>query len=86
MCKKNKEFCIQTGAYAMLTDTSSNGTFVNGDKLGKGRVQALKNHAEIALAKKENKAYMFIDLGHQDEDKWPATINKKYTITKTLGT
>ena len=51
---------------------------------GKGRVEALKNNCEISLAKKENKAFIFIDLSSKD-DKWPAEIKEKYTITKTLG-
>lgn len=54
--------------------------------LGKGRVQALKSNSEIALAKKENKAYIFIDFeNNKEEANLPQQIRNRYTITKTLG-
>lgn len=54
-------------------------------KKGKGRVQALKNCAEIALSKKENKAFVFTDLTNKDDIKYPEEVTRKYTITKLLG-
>jgi len=45
----------------------------------------LKNNNEIALAKKENKAYIFIDLANKDDKNYPPEILNKYTITKILG-
>jgi hypothetical protein len=56
----------------------------NFDSKGKGRIQALKNNTEIALCRKDNKAYMFIDYSNFEE-KWPLEITKNYTITKELG-
>ncbi len=44
-----------TGVHIFLMDTSSNGTFVNGEKVGKGNKQVLNNNDEIALALKKNK-------------------------------
>ena len=64
---------------------SSNGTFVNGEKVGKGRIQALKNNSEVALSKKENKAYIFIDKSDKEDRAYPPAIRDKYTITKQLG-
>lgn len=64
---------------------STNGTFVNGEKLGKGRKHALKNNCEISLSKIENKAYIFIDLENSDDKKYPSQLRESYTITKTLG-
>ncbi|XP_062571619.1 serine/threonine-protein kinase Chk2-like [Saccostrea cucullata] len=73
------------GVFVFLEDTSSNGTFVNGEKVGKGNKQVLTNNDEIALALKNNKAYMYLDLS-QDEDKsLPPVIREKYTLGRTLG-
>ena len=44
-----------TGSHVFLYDTSSNGTFVNGEKVGKGNKQVLNNNDEVALALKKNK-------------------------------
>lgn len=80
-----REFTGKTGHHALLQDMSSNGTFINGEKIGKGRVQALKNNSEISLSLKENKAFIFIDMSCNDDHKYPAEIRQKYTITKMLG-
>ena len=52
--------------------------------LGKGKIQALKNNNEIALARKENKAYIFIE-NTKEEAELPPQIRNRYIITKTLG-
>ena len=44
-----------TGSHTFVYDTSSNGTFINGEKVGKGNKQVLNNNDEIALALKKNK-------------------------------
>ena len=81
-----EEFSLKTGSQAFLEDMSSNGTFIDGEKVGKNRVQVLKNNNEIALSKKENLAFIFIDLSNKEDKMWPAQIKEKYTIAKTLGT
>lgn len=83
--KIKREFSIKIGTHALLEDCSSNGTFIDGEKLGKGRVQALKNNNEISLAKPENRAYIFIDLSNKEDTNLPPQIKINYTITKTLG-
>lgn len=80
-----QEFSGKTGCIAFLEDCSSNGTFINGEKIGKGRVQALKNCQEISLAKRENKAFIFIDLSNKDDENYSPLVTQKYTITKLLG-
>ncbi|OWF56645.1 Serine/threonine-protein kinase Chk2 [Mizuhopecten yessoensis] len=50
-----------TGVHIFLEDTSGNGTFINGEKVGKGNKQVLANNDEVSLAVKKNKAYMFLD-------------------------
>ena len=41
-----------TGSHVYVEDLSSNGTFVNGDLVGKGKKVALKNNDEISLSMK----------------------------------
>ncbi|XP_052242302.1 serine/threonine-protein kinase Chk2-like isoform X2 [Dreissena polymorpha] len=74
-----------TGMHVFLEDLSSNGTFINGDKVGKGNKQVLANNDEIGLALKKNKAFMFMDLLESNDSDIPASIKEKYTLTKTLG-
>ncbi|KAK3102300.1 hypothetical protein FSP39_010344 [Pinctada imbricata] len=74
-----------TGTHAFLEDTSSNGTFVNGEKVGKGNKQVLANNDEISLALKKNKAYMYLDLSVDEDKNLPAAVTEKYTMTRTLG-
>lgn len=69
----------------MLEDLSTNGTFINGEKVGKGKKQALKNNCEISISRKDNKAFIFIDLENSDDKLYPDLLKTKYTITKTLG-
>lgn len=74
-----------TGVHVFLEDNSGNGTFINGDKVGKGNKQVLANNDEISLALKKNKAYMYMDLGANEDADLPPEIKEKYTLTKTLG-
>lgn len=45
--------------------SSSNGTFVNGEKVGRGKKRVLNNNDEIALSLIKNKAFIFCDCGNQ---------------------
>ncbi|KAL3858100.1 hypothetical protein ACJMK2_012711 [Sinanodonta woodiana] len=73
------------GVHVFLEDTSSNGTFINGEKVGKGNKQVLNNNDEISLALKKNKAYVYLDLAANEDDDLPQEIKDKYTMTKVLG-
>ena len=44
----------------MIEDYSSNGTFVNGQKIGIGKVSLLKSQDIISFGVKENEAFRFI--------------------------
>ncbi|XP_050410649.1 serine/threonine-protein kinase Chk2 isoform X2 [Patella vulgata] len=74
-----------SGVHVFIEDTSSNGTFVNGEKVGKGNKQVLSNNDEIALAMKKNKAYVFMDLDCNEDKDLPSELTDKYTLTKVLG-
>ncbi|XP_015671259.1 serine/threonine-protein kinase Chk2 [Protobothrops mucrosquamatus] len=68
-----------------LEDQSANGTFVNDRVVGKGRKIPLAHVAKIALSLPHNKVFVFSDLeaGHQLE--YPKEMQKKYIVSKTLG-
>lgn len=70
-----------------LEDKSSNGTFVNGEKVGRGKKRVLNNNDEIALSLVKNKAFIFYDCGQAGEDvsKLPEEFREKYTLSKTIG-
>ncbi|KAI3385159.1 hypothetical protein SNEBB_000040 [Seison nebaliae] len=69
---------------AELYDTSSNGTFVNGRKIGRGKSTILKNQDEIALCFPTNKAYVYIDKEKNDTN-LPPELLQHYVITKSIG-
>ncbi|XP_065920782.1 serine/threonine-protein kinase Chk2-like [Dysidea avara] len=70
-----------------LEDKSSNGTFVNGEKVGRGKKRVLNNNDEIALSLAKNKAFIFCDCGQgsPDTSKLPEEFREKYTLSKTIG-
>lgn len=82
---KIKREITTTGIHVFLEDMSSNGTFVNGEKVGKGCKQVISNNDEISLALKKNKAYMYMDLSAANDTDLPKEIKEKYILTKTLG-
>ncbi|CAF0925598.1 unnamed protein product [Didymodactylos carnosus] len=77
----------QTGShtYTYLQDTSSNGTFINGDKVGKNNRHVLQNNAEIALASKSNRVYVYIDISAKEDITIPPEIREKYMMSKEIG-
>ncbi|XP_053136083.1 serine/threonine-protein kinase Chk2 isoform X2 [Hemicordylus capensis] len=75
------------GCYvACIEDTSANGTFVNSQRVGKGRKLRLEQRAKIALSLPHNKVFEFYDLMVDDHQlKYPKELRDKYVISKTLG-
>lgn len=81
-----REFHGKAGYTTFIEDCSSNGTFINGEKIGKGRIQALKNNCEISLAKKENKAFIFVETNNKNDDsKYPIDLRQKYIVLEKIG-
>ncbi|XP_070572935.1 serine/threonine-protein kinase Chk2-like [Ptychodera flava] len=74
-----------TGDHVIIEDKSSNGTFLNGEKIGKNKKQVLNNNDEIALATKKNKAFVFMDNSDQGQENLPAEMKAKYKLSKVLG-
>ncbi|KAK2162873.1 hypothetical protein LSH36_90g05044 [Paralvinella palmiformis] len=74
-----------TGVHIFLIDVSSNGTFINGEKVGKNCKQVLNNNDEIALCLKRNKAFVFMDAAGSENRDIPEELKKKYTLSRELG-
>ncbi|XP_061418441.1 serine/threonine-protein kinase Chk2-like [Lethenteron reissneri] len=81
----SKHFRIYRGQEVFLEDYSSNGTYINGEKVGKNKRHVLTNNAEISIALATHRAFVFSNLERYEESHWPEEIKKKYIITHTLG-
>ncbi len=84
----SKHFTItrdQIKNYVYLEDLSSNGTYINGEKIGKNNKHVLENNAEIALASKTHRVYVYIDANAKEDSSLPATVREKYIVSKQLG-
>jgi serine/threonine-protein kinase Chk2 len=70
-----------------LEDKSSNGTFVNGEKVGKNKKVPLRNNDEISLALPKNKAFVFMEtnITESESAKLPEVFREKYMMSKVLG-
>ncbi|GCB70647.1 hypothetical protein scyTo_0008630 [Scyliorhinus torazame] len=68
-----------------IEDHSSNGTFLNGQIIGKDRKLPLYNNAEIAISQELHKVFVFSDLTTDDQLNLPKGFRDKYIISKTLG-
>ncbi|XP_071848698.1 serine/threonine-protein kinase Chk2-like [Apostichopus japonicus] len=73
--------------FVFIEDKSSNGTFVNGEKVGRGKKRILNNNDEIALSIPQNKVYVFVDTCMCEEEQkiMPAEMKAKYILSKQLG-
>jgi serine/threonine-protein kinase Chk2 len=71
--------------YVYIQDLSSNGTYVNGEKIGKNKRHVLDNNAEIALASKAHRVYVYVDANASEDSSIPANVREKYIISKEIG-
>eukprot|EP00092_Neocalanus_flemingeri_P094274 GFUD01119867.1.p1 GENE.GFUD01119867.1~~GFUD01119867.1.p1 ORF type:complete len:515 (-),score=128.52 GFUD01119867.1:119-1663(-) len=67
-----------------LKDRSSNGTWVNGNKVGKDCMWPLDHNAEICFAGANKKVFVFMSNEAQT-DIFPSSLTSKYTVSKVLG-
>lgn len=67
-----------------LKDRSSNGTWVNGQKVGKDKMWPLEHNAEICFAGPVKKVFVFMSSESQTEQ-FPPQLTSKYTVSKVLG-
>ncbi|XP_061527219.1 serine/threonine-protein kinase Chk2 isoform X3 [Phycodurus eques] len=81
-----KHFRIyREGNEAFIQDLSNNGTFVDGDKIGRNKKLPLVNNAVLALSEQRNKVFVFIDLS-EEESALPGELRDKYLLTRRIGT
>ena len=72
----------KTGVF--LKDRSSNGTWVNGHKVGKDQMWPLEHNSEICFAGSTKKVFVFMSSAGQTET-FPSQLTQKYTVSKVLG-
>lgn len=70
---------------AIITDFSYNGTFLNGEKIGKGNSRVLDDNDEISITHPIVKIFVFKDLLKNEQDQVPKEISQKYYISRVLG-
>ncbi|XP_043282742.1 serine/threonine-protein kinase Chk2-like [Venturia canescens] len=68
-----------------LEDLSFNGTFVNGNKVGKGNKVILRHNDVIALAKQNIEVYTYLRSSNPESDCLPQELKSKYIVSRTLG-
>ena len=67
-----------------IKDRSSNGTWVNGHKVGKDAVWPLEHNSELCFAGAKKKVFVFMSTSEQTE-KFPSELTQKFTVSKVLG-
>ncbi|CAH8582086.1 unnamed protein product [Schistosoma rodhaini] len=67
-----------------IHDLSSNGTFVNGSKIGRGKKQPLNNNDEISVSLKHLKCFIFSESSSA-RALYPSEVTDKYTVSKHIG-
>lgn len=76
-----------TGCFTFIEDTSSNGTYVNGCKMGKNSKQFLSNNDEISSCHLQNRMFVYMETVDEKENiQMPDEIGDRFTIGKILGT
>ncbi|XP_038559220.1 serine/threonine-protein kinase Chk2 [Micropterus salmoides] len=82
-----KHFRIyREGSEVFVEDYSNNGTFVDGNLIGKDRKLPLVNNAVLALSEPRNKVFVYIDLMSDDQSSLPKELRDKYLLTRRIGT
>jgi len=73
------------GSQIIIEDISSNGTWVDGRKVGKGEKRVLSNGDEISLSHR-TKGSLFTFINPQCKQiGYPAVVTKKYLLVKLIG-
>ena len=74
---------VRNSGGTFIRDCSSNGTWVNGHKIGKGGMWPLEHNAEICFAGAQKKVFVFMARGVTET--FPPQLTAKYTVSKELG-
>uniref|UniRef100_A0A1A9W2P4 non-specific serine/threonine protein kinase n=1 Tax=Glossina brevipalpis TaxID=37001 RepID=A0A1A9W2P4_9MUSC len=68
-----------------IKDLSRNGTFVNSEKIGANKQRILQNNDIISLSHPTYKAFVFMDLGPNENIGIPKEITSNYHVSRKLG-
>lgn len=66
-----------------LKDRSSNGTWVNGHRVGRDQMWPLEHNAEICFAGPNKKVFVFMSA--EAGESFPEELTSRYTVSKVLG-
>jgi serine/threonine-protein kinase Chk2 len=64
---------------------SSNGTFVNGHKIGKGKSRILEHNATISMTHPNQRQYVYMSSSQDYSRDYPLALNKKFIVSRDLG-
>jgi len=73
----------QDGGSVIICDKSTNGTFINDKKVGKGKSRLIQHDDTIKMA--ERPCYLFATSERSYDGKFPASLKSKYFISRELG-
>ncbi|CAF3577436.1 unnamed protein product, partial [Rotaria sp. Silwood2] len=54
-------------------------------KIGKNKRHVLDNNAEIALASKAHRVYVYVDTNATEDSTVPSNVREKYIVSKEIG-
>lgn len=69
----------------MLLDKSSNGTWVNGLKVGRGKSRMLEHNSIISLSHQKLRCYVYLSTSYDYQRDYPAELTSKYIVSRDLG-
>ena len=74
---------VKNSKGTFIKDHSSNGTWINGNKIGKGNAWPLDHNSEICFAGAHKKVFVFMASGMAEV--FSDELTSKYTVSKELG-
>ncbi|XP_057303659.1 serine/threonine-protein kinase Chk2-like [Hydractinia symbiolongicarpus] len=77
-----------TGFTVYISDRSRHGTYLNGEKIGKGNSQPLTNCSKISLIYSNYETFMYFDINYHEAmlSKFPKELKEEYIVeTVRLG-
>ncbi|GJQ81753.1 putative forkhead associated domain protein [Trypoxylus dichotomus] len=75
----------EPGKPVHIQDLSKNGTFLNGEKIGKRKSRILQNDDEISIGFQGLKVFIYKNFQDSKDDFLPSCLHKKYFASKFLG-
>ncbi|XP_023327885.1 serine/threonine-protein kinase Chk2 [Eurytemora carolleeae] len=75
---------IKSGTEVFVRDHSSNGTWLNGKKIGKNNMRPLEHDSELCFSAVNKKVFVFRSMSAL-RDQFPSQLTDKYTVSK-VGT